>query len=376
MPSSLTTRLGLALPIIQGPMTGSDTPALAAAVSEAGGLGMLGCGMRSPAAMAAAAADVRERTHKPFGMNLFVQATPTPDEAEVTRAMQRLAPLYAEFGLVPERPAQWCEDFAAQFEALLAARPAVASFTFGILTAAQVARLHAVGGYVIGTATTVAEAQAWAAVGADAVCASGMEAGGHRGTFLTPTQPAAATGAAPSLADFEASMVGTLTLVTQCVDALSIPVIAAGGIMDGRGLAGALTLGAQGVQMGTAFLTCPESGIGAAYRKALTQAQATDTRTTRIFSGRPARGIVNTMMEQLRADEAAVPPYPVQNALTGALRRASAQAGRADHLSLWAGQGVAAVRPMPAAALVATLEAEWRTAVAGMASPSRSQSNY
>ncbi len=376
MPSSLTTRLGLALPIIQGPMTGSDTPALAAAVSEAGGLGMLGCGMRSPAAMATAAAEVRERTTKPFGMNLFVQATPTPDEATVTSAMQRLAPFYAEFGLVPERPTQWCEDFAAQFEALVAARPAVASFTFGILTAAQVARLQAVGSYVIGTATTVAEAHAWAAVGADAVCASGMEAGGHRGTFLTPTQPAAATGTAPSLADFEASMVGTLTLVTQCVGALSIPVIAAGGIMDGRGIAGALALGAQGVQMGTAFLTCPESGIGAAYREALTQAQATDTRTTRIFSGRPARGIVNTMMEQLRADEATIPDYPVQNALTGALRRASAQAGRADHLSLWAGQGVAAVRPMPAAALVAMLEAEWRTATAAITAQSGPPQNY
>lgn len=364
--ASFAGPLGLTLPIIQGPMTGSDTPALAAAVSGAGGLGMLGCGMRSPAAMAAVAAEVRERTSKPFGMNLFVQATPTPDEATVTSAMQRLAPFYAEFGLVPEWPAQWCEDFYAQFEALLAARPAVASFTFGILTAAQVVRLQAVGCYVVGTATTVAEAQAWAAVGADAVCASGMEAGGHRGTFLTPTQPEAA-GGPPSLADFEASMVGTLTLVTQCVNALTIPVIAAGGIMDGHGIAGALALGAQGVQMGTAFLSCPESGIGAAYREALTRATATDTRTTRVFSGRPARGIVNTMMEKLRADETAVPPYPVQNALTGALRRASAQAGRADHLSLWAGQGVAKVRPMPAAALVALLAQEWRAAMADVA---------
>ena len=143
MPNAFTTHLGLALPIIQGPMTGSDTPALAAAVSEAGGLGMLGCGMRSPAAMAEAAAEVRRRTDRPFGMNLFVQATPTPDDATVQAALQRLAPFYAEFGLVPERPAQWCEDFAAQFEALVAARPAVASFTFGILTAAQVARLQA-----------------------------------------------------------------------------------------------------------------------------------------------------------------------------------------------------------------------------------------
>ncbi|MBU1353695.1 MAG: nitronate monooxygenase [Gammaproteobacteria bacterium] len=375
MPTSLTTRLGLALPILQGPMTGSDTPALVAAVSEAGGLGVLGCGMRSPTAMAAVAAEVRERTGKPFGMNLFVQSTPQPDEATVTRALERLAPFYAEFGLVPERPAQWCEDFEAQFEALIAARPAVASFTFGILTAEQVARLQAVGSVVIGTATTVAEAQAWAAVGADAVCASGMEAGGHRGTFLTLTQPAADTGTPPSLADFEASMVGTLTLVTQCVDVLSIPVIAAGGIMDGRGIAGALALGAQGVQMGTAFLSCPESGISAPYREALTRAgtTATDTRTTRIFSGRPARGIVNTMMEQLRADEAAVPPYPVQNALTGALRRASAQAGRADHVSLWAGQGVAKVRPLPAAALVALLAQEWQTAMAAITSKSEPQ---
>ena len=345
LPSPLITRLQIALPIIQGPMTGSDTPALAAAVSQAGGLGMLGCGMRSPAAMAEAAAEVRRHTQQPFGMNLFVQATPTPDETTVQAALKRLAPSYAELGLVPTVPAQWCEDFEAQFEALLAARPAVASFTFGILKAPQVRRLHEAGCYVIGTATTVQEARAWAAVGADAVCASGLEAGGHRGTFL---------------GDFAASMVGTLALVPQCVDALTIPVIAAGAIMDGRGIAAALALGAQAVQMGTAFLACPESAIGPAYRAALNSATATDTRVTRIFSGRPARGIVNTMMELLAAHEDTVPAYPVQNALTGALRRAAAQAGRADYLSLWAGQGVAAVRPMPAAALVELLAQEWR----------------
>ena len=366
MTSSLLQRLGIALPIIQGPMTGSDTPALAAAVSAAGGLGMLGCGMRSPAAMAEAAAAVRQQTDRPFGMNLFVQATPNPDEATAQAAMERLAPLYAELGLQPQRPAQWCEDFAAQFEALLALRPAVASFTFGILTAAQVARLQAVGSTVIGTATTLAEAQAWAAVGADAVCASGMEAGGHRGTFLTPTQPGA-TGAAPSLADFAASMVGTLPLVAQCAQALSIPVIAAGGIMDGRGIAGALALGAQAVQMGTAFLACPESGIGPAYRQALAQAQDTDTRLTRVFSGRPARGIVNAMMEALAAEEDRVPAYPVQNALTGALRRAAAAQGRTSHLSLWAGQGVGTARALPAGELVAVLAEEWRLTAASVA---------
>ena len=344
MTSSLLQRLGIALPIIQGPMTGSDTPALAAAVSSAGGLGMLGCGMRSPAAMAEAAAAVRQQTDRPFGMNLFVQATPTPDEATVQTAMERLAPLYAELGLQPQRPTQWCEDFAAQFEVLVALRPAVASFTFGILDAAQVARLHAAGCLVVGTATTVAEARAWAGVGVDAVCASGTEAGGHRGTFL---------------GDFAASQVGTLALVPQCVDAVDIPVIAAGGIMDGRGIAAAQALGAQAVQMGTAFLACPESGIGPAYRQALAQAQDTDTRLTRVFSGRPARGIVNAMMEALAAEEDRVPAYPVQNALTGALRRAAAAQGRTSHLSLWAGQGVAAVRPLPAAQLVALLAQEW-----------------
>lgn len=344
MPSpSLLARLQIELPVIQGPMAGADTPALAAAVSQAGGLGMLGCGMRSPAAMAAAAAEVRRQTGRPFGMNLFVQDTPAPDDAAVRAALQRLAPLYAELGLAPEVPAQWCEDFAAQFDALVEARPAVASFTFGILAADQVARLRAAGIFVIGTATTVAEARAWADVGADAVCASGMEAGGHRGTFL---------------GSFEASMIGTLALVPRCVDALAIPVIAAGGIMDGRGIAAAQALGAQAAQLGTAFLVCPESGIAPAYRDALGRAQGSDTRTTRVFSGRPARGIANAMMERLAGDEAAVPAYPVQNALTGALRRAAAAQGQAGYLSLWAGQGVEAARPLPAAQLVQRLEQE------------------
>jgi nitronate monooxygenase len=347
MTYSLLQRLQINLPIVQGPMAGADTPALAAAVSAAGGLGMLGCGMCSPAAMAEAAAAVRQHTDRPFGINLFVLATPTPDEATVQAAIERLAPLYAELGLQPQRPAQWCEDFTAQFDALVALRPAVASFTFGILDAAQVARLQAAGCLVVGTATTVAEACAWASVGADAVCASGTEAGGHRGTFL---------------GDFESSLIGTMALVPQCADAVDIPVIAAGGIMDGRGIAAAQALGAQAVQMGTAFLACPESGIGPAYRQAMTQAQDTDTRLTRVFSGRPARGIVNPMMEALAADEANLPAYPVQNALTSALRRAAAAQGRASHLSLWVGQGVGAVRALPARELVAMLADEWRAA--------------
>lgn len=339
-------RLHIDLPIIQGPMTGSDTPRLAAAVSAAGGLGFLGCGMRSPAAMLEAAAAVRAATDRPFGMNLFVLETPRPDAAEVSAAMDRLAPLYARFGLQPEAPARWCEDFAVQFEALIQARPAVASFTFGILSAAQVRRIKSeAGSLVIGTATTPAEALAWAEVGADAVVASGMEAGGHRGTFL---------------GDWDGSQIGTMALVPACVDALKIPVIAAGGIMDGRGIAAAQALGAQAVQMGTAFLACPESAITAAQHAAMAGAQATDTRLTRIFSGRPARGILNDAMRALAPHEADIPAYPIQNALMGPIRRAAAQAGDAGHIALWAGQGVSAARALAAGALMQALEREWR----------------
>ncbi len=351
---TLLARLGVELPIVQGPMTGSDTPRLAAAVSAAGGLGMLGCGMRAPEAMAEAAAAVRAATDRPFGMNLFVLRTPSPDPAAVRAALERLAPLHAALGLPPpEAPARWCEDFDAQLDALMAARPAVASFTFGLLTRAQVRRVQdEAGSLVIGTATTVAEARAWQDAGADAVCASGMEAGGHRGSFLDLSV---------------ASQIGAMALVPACVDALSIPVIAAGGIMDGRGIAAAQALGAQAAQLGTAFLACPESAIGAAQRAAMAQAQATDTRITRAYSGRPARGIVNAMMEQLDACAADIPAYPVQNALTGPLRRAAAAQGRADYLALWAGQGVALARALPAGELVATLAREWRVARAALA---------
>ena len=346
--NALLQRLQIDLPLFQGPMTGSDTPQLAAAVSQAGGLGFLGCGMRAPAAMLEAANAVRAATGKPFGMNLFVLETPRPDEAEVSAAMVRLAPLYARFGLQPEAPARWCEDFAAQLEALIQARPAVASFTFGILSSAQVRRIKSeAGSLVIGTATTPAEAQAWQEVGADAVVASGMEAGGHRGTFL---------------GDWDGSQIGTMALVPACVDALKIPVIAAGGIMDGRGIAAAQALGAQAVQMGTAFLACPESAITAAQRAAMASAQAMDTRLTRIFSGRPARGILNDAMRALAPHEAEIPAYPIQNALMGPIRRAAAQAGDAGHIALWAGQGVSAARALAAGALVQALEREWRAA--------------
>jgi nitronate monooxygenase len=225
----------------------------------------------------------------------------------------------------------------------------VVSFTFGIVSNAVVERLHAAGAKVIGTATHVAEARAWESVGADAVCAQGAEAGGHRGTFL---------------GGFEEAMIGTVALVPQVADAVRIPVIAAGGIVDGRGIAAALILGATGVQLGTAFLTCAESGIPTAWKNSLRAAADNGTRVTRVFSGRPARGLVNAFMERLRADEQAVPSYPVQNALTGEIRTAAKHQGRLDHVALWAGQGVPLVRSLPAAAeLVRRLRDETEAAL-------------
>ncbi len=338
----------LLIPIIQAPMLGASTPELAAAVSRAGGLGSLAPGL-SADAMAQAAAAVRAATDRPFAMNLFVLEQATPAATEVARAIEVLTPYYAALGLPrPPAPARWAEDFADQFHALLVCRPAVASFTFGCLTAEQVQRLHAVGTAVVGTATTVAEARAWAAVGADAICAQGSEAGGHRGSFLAPVA---------------ASLVGTMALLPAIRDAVPLPVIAAGGIMDGRGIAAALALGAQAAQLGTAFLLCPEAATSAPWQKAIVSAGDDPTRLTRAFSGRFARGLENRFMRELRPIEDTLPAYPVQNALTQPLRAAAARAGDPELMSLWAGQGVRKARALGAAELVQTLWDETKEAV-------------
>jgi nitronate monooxygenase len=344
--------LDLRVPLLQAPMAGgSCTPQLVAAVCEAGALGSLAGLMLSPDDIAAQAAEVRRRTARPFGINLgIVRAPSAADLADLQPIQAALQPWYDRFGLAPSQPVRWCPDFDAQFEALVAARPALASFTFGVLDAAQVGRLHAAGCAVMGTATTPAEARAWARVGADAVCAQGVEAGGHRGTFLHP---------------FDAALLGTVALVPQVVAAVDLPVVAAGGLMDGRAIAAVRTLGAWAAQLGTAFLFCPEARLPPAYLAALQRAAAHDTRLTRAFSGKPARGVVNPMMADLDARAAGgleLPPYPVLNALTAPIRAAAARTGDADALSLWAGQGVSAGRVMPAADLVAALAAEWRAA--------------
>lgn len=335
-------------PIIQGPMAGgASTPALAAAVSYAGGLGSIACSLFTPSVMRDQAAAVRALTDQPFLLNLFIQDTPAPSSETVQQAISLLEPVWRDLGWdsLPT-PESWCVDFAAQFDTLVGLRPAAASFTFGILTPAHVERLHDAGIVVIGTCTTVDEAIAWETVGADAVIASGIEAGGHRGTFLGPQEEAT---------------LSARVLWPQIARAVQIPTIAAGGIMTGVDIREALDVGAAAVQMGSAFLVTDESGIHPVYREALLNAGDTPTRLTRAFSGRYARGLENRFMQLMEAVEKQVPAYPVQNALTSSIRSAAAARGDAGLMSLWAGAEVRRARPLPVAQLMQTLVAEMRT---------------
>ena len=329
-------------PIIQGPMAGgASTPALVAAVSNAGGLGSLACGMLSPEAMLEQAWEIRQACSRPFAMNLFVQTAPAPTPEEIQAASGLLKPVWSQFGwdALP-LPAKWCEDMEAQFEALLQVSPAVASFTFGIISSEQLAQLHAAGIFVIGTATHLAEALAWQNLGADAVCLSGVEAGGHRGTFI---------------GEQEAVSFSTSELLAQVAPQLSIPVIAAGNIVTGEDISSALSAGAAAVQMGTAFLVTHESGIHPAYKQKLLAATTDTTRQTRAFTGRFARGLDNRFMQVMAEVAAQVPAYPVQNALTAAIRSAAAKNNDPQWMSMWCGQGVARARAMGTAELMRDL---------------------
>jgi nitronate monooxygenase len=345
----LTQRLGLTHPIIQAPMAGGgDTPQLVAAVSEAGGLGSIGAAYLTPDQIAETARTVRSLSSRPFAVNLFAPVTRLP-AADARRAVDRVAPFFAELGLpAPAMPAPPAEAFPQQLSAVLESGAAVFTFTFGMLPTGAIERAKQRGMLVAGTATTVEEAIALEKAGVDAVVAQGSEAGGHRGSFAS---------------DFESSMVGTIALVPQMVDAVRVPVIASGGIMDGRGVAAALALGAVAAQLGTAFLTCAEAGVPDCYKEAIAGARESDTRLTRAFSGRPARGIVNRFMTEMDKDQGAILPFPLQNVLTRPLRTAAAKAGRAEFLSLWAGQGVRMARRQTAAALVARLVEETAAAV-------------
>ncbi|HTH58893.1 MAG TPA: nitronate monooxygenase [Paraburkholderia sp.] len=350
-------RFNLRVPVVQAPMAGGPTsPALVAAVANAGALGFLAAAPFAPQRLRDEVAAVRALTGRPFGVNLFVLDPAHPDETVVRRALDAIDPLRAHFGLAPGQPlARYAPDFREQLDALVELRLPVVSFTFGVLSAADVARLKAAGSYVIGTATHVAEALAWRDAGADAIAAQGAEAGAHRGTFI----------GAP-----EHALVGTMALVPQVVDATGLPVLAAGGIMDGRGIAAALALGAQAAQMGTAFLTCAESAIPDTWKARVRASSDTDTSVTRAITGRHARGIRNPLMEQLERRPSDVAPYPVQNALTQELRQTASRANDGDYLSLWSGQGAPLGRGrdagLGAAALVGALERELHATLAAL----------
>jgi nitronate monooxygenase len=349
--NALMERLGLSIPIIQAPMLGATDIRIVRAASGAGAMGTLAAAALTPASIRETIAELK-RDGKPFGANLLIVPKADPDPQTVERAVKRLAVWRRAFGLPEEfRPNRWSEDFRSQLDAVIEAAPPAASFTFDCLPPADIAAMKARGTFVLGTATDVREARAWADAGADAIIAQGYEAGGHHGAFLSDGNDAA---------------IGIFALVPAIKAAVGLPVIAAGGIMDGAGIAAALMLGADAVQMGTAFLLTPESIISEPWRQALRTASDDATRLTRVYSGRYARGIENRFMREFRATENEVPAYPVQNALTGELRATSAKAGSSDALSLWAGQGVNAIREMPTAELIARLWDETKTAVTEM----------
>jgi len=350
MTTAVTRLLACELPIIQAPMAGGgDTPELVAAAANAGAFGFIGAAYLDAEHILAAARSVRALTARPFGINLFAP-TASPGEDNLDAALRRVAPYYAELGLAapPMPELSHAGGFADQLAAAAGCGAAALSFTFGLPPADAIAAAGSRGMKLIGTATTVDEAVALERAGCDAVVAQGSEAGGHRGTFL---------------GDFAAAQIGTIALVPQIADAVRVPVIASGGIMDGRGIAAALMLGAGAVQLGTAFLACPEAGIPEVYKEAILHATETATRVTRAFSGRPARGIVNRFMTEIDRDGESIAPFPLQNMLTRALRSAAARQARAEFLSLWAGQGLRMARRQPAAALIARLVEETRAAM-------------
>jgi nitronate monooxygenase len=340
--NELLQRLGIANAILLAPMAGSGgTPELAAAVSNAGGLGAWGGAYSKPEEIAAAIRRIRGLTDRPFNVNLFAGGYETDSKIDPQPMLEIVGAAHAELGLPPPvLPPIPRNPFDEQLEAVLEERPPVFSFTFGIPSSTQMAALKKRGIAISGSATTVEEARRLAQAGVDAIVAQGAEAGAHRGSFAAP---------------FEDSMVPLATLVRGICGVTALPVIASGGLMDGRDIASVLKLGAAAVQLGTAFLPCPESGAPDAYKRALLSATRDTTVITRAYSGRPARGLTNRFIAMVNGKEEFILPFRQQNDLTRPMRNASGQKGVPDYISLWAGHGVARSREMAAAALVKTL---------------------
>jgi nitronate monooxygenase len=342
-------RLTLDVPILQAPMAGVSTPAMAAAVNAGGGLGGIALGAGDADAAARMIAETRERTERPFNVNLFVHAPPMPDPVREAAWSEALRPAFAAFDAEPPDTLRTIYRSFAQDDAMLAllveARPAVVSFHFGLPDGPRIAALKQAGCLLLASVTSLAEAQAAERAGIDMLVAQGYEAGGHRGVFD------------PHAAD---DRLGTLALTRLLAMRTRLPVIAAGGIMDGAGVAAALALGAVAAQLGTAFIACPESAADAAYRAALMGEGAAHTVMTRAISGRPARCLPNRFTLLSETLTAAVPDYPIAYDAGKALNAAAKVRGEGGYGAQWAGQGAPLARALPAADLVRAIAAEMR----------------
>ena len=341
--TNLQELLGTELPLIQAPMAGVQGSALAIAVSNAGGLGSLPCAMFTLDAVRAELALIRAQTAAPFNLNFFCHTPPRPSAEREAGWRAALAPFHAEHGIDPAgiAPGPGRAPFSNDvIDAIEPFRPPVVSFHFGLPAPELLARVRSWGARVLASATTVDEARWLVARGVDAVIAQGLEAGGHRGHFLSHDLSAQA---------------GLFALLPQLVRAVEVPVIAAGGIADAHGVAAAMALGAAGVQVGTAYLLCPEATTSAVHRAALKSDAARHTALTNLFTGRPARGIVNRLMRELGPLSAAVPEFPLATAAIAPLRAKAEALGRGDFSPLWSGQNASGCKEIPAAQLTREL---------------------
>jgi nitronate monooxygenase len=340
---NLTQWLGAELPILQAPMAGVQGSALALAVSNAGGVGALPCALLTPDAIRHELARITAQTSKPVNVNFFCHVEPAEDAARERRWHHALKPYYDELGIAGDAIPAASGRTAFNHEAaavLEEFRPAVVSFHFGLPAPDLLARVKAFGAKVLASATTVDEARWLQSRGVDAIIAQGLEAGGHRGMFLS---------------DDLTTQVGTLALVPQLVRSVEVPIIAAGGIADARGVAAAMALGAAGVQVGTAYLLCPETTSSAVHRAALERDGARHTAITNVFTGRPARGIVNRLIRELGPINADAPAFPRAAAAILPLRTRAEQQESGEFSPLWAGQNTTGCRRVPAAVLTLDL---------------------
>lgn len=343
MPCQLTRLFGIELPIIQAPMAGVQGSALAIAVSQAGALGSLPCAMLSLEALDTALTHIRTQTAKPINVNFFCHHEPEPQAAKQAAWLNQLAPYFSELGVNPDSQtvgAQRAPYTSTQAEVLAKFKPEVVSFHFGLPNEDLLLEIKSWGSKIISTATTVEEALWLEARGADAIIAQGLEAGGHRGHFLS---------------DDLTEQLGTFSLLPQIITAVDIPVIAAGGIVDARTVRAAMAMGASAVQVGTAYLLCPECTTSDIHRAALQSEAAQHTALTNLFTGRPARGIMNRFMAELGPINNAAPDFPLASSAVAVLRSAAEQQGFGDFSPLWCGQNATGCQAIPAAELTRQL---------------------